>query len=263
MNTHVMGVIYLITSLVNNLMYVGQTSGPVHKRWKSHIKAAEQLKKYKNGEIDRCTHSRSRLYHAMIHYGFDKFIFEIIVDDIPNEELDTLEIYFIQEYDTLSPNGYNLTTGGGHFKHHEDTKKLMSELALEAAPKHLDKYRRDETKGLPMYIVSHNKGKSHGFAICGHPLCSYNSFTLTNHNSIEECKQAAIHFLEELEKLGIKYEFQKIDNDLPIGITRFRSGYLVKRKINGIMHKRTFEGRNIPDEQKLHAALRYSESLPE
>jgi len=257
-----MGTIYLITCNINGMHYIGQTCNDVQIRWNSHKKCAEKVRKYNLGEIDDCAQKTSYLYNAMFKHGIDNFTFTVICDNVADDELDSLEISLIKEYNSLKPNGFNLASGGGHFRHHEDTKKLMSELAIVEAVKHLDKYRREETKGLPMYIVAHNKGNARGFAVCGHPLCSYKSFTLSKHGSMDECKEAALEFLNELTTTNVKHEFKKAKPDLPVGITVFRTGYVAKRKINGVMHKRVFEGKNIPDETKLQNAKDYLESLP-
>lgn len=257
-----MGTIYLITCTINGMMYVGQTRQIAQRRWTAHKKAAKNLARFKNGEIEKCEDISSYLYNSMVKYGIENFEFKVILDDIEDDLIDQHEIDYIEIYNTLKPNGFNLTTGGGGFKHHDDTKLLMRELAINAAPGHIDKWRKEETKGLPMYIVSHNKGNSKGFAVCGHPLCSYKSFTLSDYKTLDECKQTACKFLEDLETNKVQHVFKKTDAHLPVGITRFRTGYLVKRKINNVVHKRTFEGKNIDDAIKLDKAIEYLNSLP-
>ena len=265
-----MGYIYRIsyTDESGTKHYVGQTADDVNIRWNQHLKCARNLRKYKNGERDDCEQKSKYLYNAMVLHGteeFKNFDFQIIVDNVPEEKLDELEIHYIKELNALKPTGYNLTTGGGHFRHHEDTKQLMSELATAAAADHIDKYRREETKGLPMYIVFHNKGNTEGFAVCGHKLCDYKSFTISQrgkYKTLDECKEAAKQYLIELEKSGIKFEYKKKRPDLPVGITVFRTGYLAKRKINGVPYKETFEGKDIPDEIKLQKAINFINSLP-
>lgn len=112
----------------------------------------------------------------------------------------------------------------------------MSETAKRNAPGLIDKYRREETKGLPMYIVFHNKDGKQGFAINGHPQCKYKSFTTNKHGSVEECKNAACEFLANLIATGEMYEHvKKADAALPMGLTKFRTGYKVRRKIGGIL----------------------------
>lgn len=243
------------------MVYIGQTSyeNP-NDRWKGHQSKARKLVKWlqkPEGERPRFKDYKSCLYNAMAEHGIENFTFTPIVQT-SDELLDEWEIKLISEFDCLKPKGYNMTTGGGHHKHHEDTKKLMSDVAKKNAPKLIDKYRREETKGLPMYIIYHNKGNRKGFAINEHPLCKYKSFTIgDDYKTEEDCKNAAVKFLEELNKNGETYKHQiKNDVSLPTGITRFRRGFLVKRKIKGVIYKKTFEGSDL-DDIKLQRAKDY------
>lgn len=259
-----MGFIYLISCAVAEEKYVGQTITTIETRWRNHRNSAKKLKKYQESADKKAmkyVEKTSYLYNSMVKLGIENFSIKLIVE-VPNEELDATEIKYIAEYKTLRPNGYNLTTGGGHFTHHEETKKLMSRLAIEKAPSLIDKYRREDTKGAPMYMVSHEKGKSHGYAVCGHPLCSYNSFTTKDYETKEKCKEAAIAFLNDLVAKGVPYvPPKKKDPMLPTGITPFRDGYLVKRKINGIKYKETFTGVAIDKVEKLRRATEYLNTI--
>lgn len=98
-----MGFIYKITNLINNQMYIGQTikSRPTD-RYSQHKYDATHLDKAK---------SISYLHRAMNAYGFDNFKFEII-EEIDNQLLNEREQYWISFYNTLIPNGYNMTIGG-------------------------------------------------------------------------------------------------------------------------------------------------------
>jgi hypothetical protein len=48
---------------------------------------------------------------AIQKYG-DEMKYEIIEKDVPQEHLDEREIYWIKDFNSLAPHGYNLTTGG-------------------------------------------------------------------------------------------------------------------------------------------------------
>jgi group I intron endonuclease len=115
------GFIYLLTNLVNGKKYVGQTRAKtVERRWKKHI-------------YD-CDHgSRFPLYHAMRknvrETGELKFSAEIMWTGDASL-LDAKEIYYIKKLHTLidnpiEPGGYNLTTGGGHYKASEVSKRKL------------------------------------------------------------------------------------------------------------------------------------------
>lgn len=92
--------IYKITNLTNGKMYIGQAKD-IEKRWSKH--------KYSSQKENQV------LYRAIRKYGIENFEFEIIQEcDI--KELDNLEIYYIQYYNTYihseNSNGYNMTIGG-------------------------------------------------------------------------------------------------------------------------------------------------------
>ena len=89
------GIIYKISS-PSGKVYVGQTVRSFEKRMREHRQ-----------ETSCCT-SIKRAIHK---YG-DEMKYEIIEDNIPHEQLDEREIYWIKELNSLAPSGYNLTTGG-------------------------------------------------------------------------------------------------------------------------------------------------------
>lgn len=89
-----MAYIYKITNLINNKVYIGQTSFSLSKRWQEHIKDSERF--------DR------PLYRAFHKYGIENFNIELIEEtDSPNER----EVYWIKSYNAFH-NGYNATMGG-------------------------------------------------------------------------------------------------------------------------------------------------------
>lgn len=102
--------IYLITNLVNNKKYVGFTSqNPPNKRWNCHI----------NG-------SGITVSNAIQKYDKENFKFEVILQGWDREHVLSMETYFIKEFNTLSPNGYNLTTGGELTIYSNESKIKMS-----------------------------------------------------------------------------------------------------------------------------------------
>lgn len=110
---NVIGEIYLIINLNNTKMYVGQTVSHrknrnkyrpfgFHKRLEDHISEA------------RCQTKRNQsmyLNNAIRKYSADNFVVELILRCELNE-MDCYEQYYIDYYQTLFPNGYNLTIGG-------------------------------------------------------------------------------------------------------------------------------------------------------
>ena len=114
-----MGYIYKITNNINNKVYIGQTikQRPTD-RFSQHRYDSRNLKDNDN----------SYLHKAMNLYGVDNFSFEVI-EEIENQFLNEREIYWIQVYDSLTPNGYNLTLGG------EGTKGFSRPQSLEEKEK--------------------------------------------------------------------------------------------------------------------------------
>lgn len=98
-----MGYIYKITNNINNKIYIGQTikERPTD-RFSQHRYLARHSKQEKG---------ISYLHQAMAKYGVDNFTFEVI-ENIENDKLNEREQYWIAQYNSLVPQGYNLTIGG-------------------------------------------------------------------------------------------------------------------------------------------------------
>lgn len=108
--------IYLRTNLINGKQYVGQTNN------------------FKNREYDwkciKAIYANKHLSNARNKYGLENWKVEILKECETQDELNKWEKYYINELNTKTPNGYNLTDGGNGisgFKHSEETKKKMSE----------------------------------------------------------------------------------------------------------------------------------------
>lgn len=91
--------IYKITNIVTNKNYIGKTSIGYLKRFDKHKLNASK-------GINR------RLYDSMRFHGTDSFTITLLYTASNNEELSLKEIELIAEYNTLMPNGYNMTSGG-------------------------------------------------------------------------------------------------------------------------------------------------------
>ena len=90
-------VIYEITNLSNEKIYVGQTKQSIKKRFLQHSKAD------------------SPLGQAMRESGLENFTIEIIERCKTQAELNERERFWIKVLKSKSPNGYNLTDGGAGF----------------------------------------------------------------------------------------------------------------------------------------------------
>ena len=139
--------IYLISNLENNKKYVGLTKFSITERFYQHTK---------RGFI---------LTEAIKKYGEDKFFIELI------EEVDTagrayeLEQYYIKEYNTKVPYGYNLTDGGDGIFGWEVTEEYRQECSERVKQLHKEKKvgmygknHSDETKR-KMSVASKGKSK--------------------------------------------------------------------------------------------------------
>ena len=98
-----MGYIYKIINIKNQKIYIGQTTKQrPTDRFSQHKYLAFHPQQEK---------SISYLHRAIKSDGIDNFKFEII-EQVNNLLLDEREKYWIKQYNSLIPNGYNLTIGG-------------------------------------------------------------------------------------------------------------------------------------------------------
>lgn len=88
--------IYKFTNKINNKSYIGQ-SVCIEKRYQQHIRSISK--------------SKLPFHMALAKYGIDNFDFEVLVE-CSKDELNDKEKYYIQQYNSLVPNGYNLQQGG-------------------------------------------------------------------------------------------------------------------------------------------------------
>ena len=97
-----MGYIYKITNHINGKVYIGQTRNLIEYHWQHHL--------YKGRNPDK-PDTNYPLYRAMRKYGLENFSI-LQVEEIDNELLDERECYWIQQENSLTPNGYNCDLGG-------------------------------------------------------------------------------------------------------------------------------------------------------
>ena len=96
-----MGFIYKITNPINNKCYIGKTTRNYKERWAEHKR--DRIKEpYKNWHF----------YRMLNKIGPENVIWEVI-EEVPNEQLDEKEKYWINYYDSFK-NGYNETRGGSN-----------------------------------------------------------------------------------------------------------------------------------------------------
>ncbi len=97
-----MGYIYKVSNNFDEKVYIGLTTkAKAIERWYQHRYLARHL-------LDS---DKSYLHKAMANHGVDNFIFEVI-EEISDDKLSEREQYWIKYYNSIAPNGYNLTSGG-------------------------------------------------------------------------------------------------------------------------------------------------------
>ena len=96
--------IYKICNIINHKVYIGQ-SIDIQRRFSDHIRSL------KNG-----CHFNEHLQASYNKYGPEAFVFEVECI-CQKEELDDLEVFIIQQYNSINPKyGYNKETGGSNNK---------------------------------------------------------------------------------------------------------------------------------------------------
>jgi hypothetical protein len=113
-------------------------------------------------------------------------IYEIVEENIPREKLDHREIFWINRLNSIVPNGYNLTSGGGNCKMSKETKSKMRDI---------NKLRKIERDG---YLGSISVSKSGLFS----PFITYRTEngkanTLYLSNGGFKIREDAINVLKE------------------------------------------------------------------
>lgn len=109
-------IIYKATNKINGMSYIGQTIYNLKIRKSKH-------------EWDALNNVGNMYFvRALKKYGIDNFDWNIIAECDDMKELDKLEIYCIDYYDTYN-NGYNLTVGGGGCAGYKLTKKIKQKIS--------------------------------------------------------------------------------------------------------------------------------------
>ena len=88
--------IYRIWNKFSGKTYIGQSIN-IFRRWAQH----SNMTYGKKQEITK----------AIAKYGIDNFSFEVLQVCLA-EDLNSLEKFYIDKFNSISPNGYNMTAGG-------------------------------------------------------------------------------------------------------------------------------------------------------
>ena len=136
------GYIYLITDTTNGMKYTGKHH--------YHIE----------GQLDPNYHGSGTIIKNIYKKRPETLKEEYIKTCYSEEEMNSDEQYYIKLFDTLYPNGYNLTEGGEGVIPCEETKKKMSESRSGEKHHFFGKHLSDETK---QKISETKKGKHYMF----------------------------------------------------------------------------------------------------
>ena len=123
-----MGFIYKITNTVTNKCYIGETKEKnPEERYKQHLNVIRRGK--------GCPALRG----AIKKYGEDKFKFQVLIICF-DEDRFIYEKEYIQKYNSMVPNGYNILeggSGGAGFKGKKHTAEIIEKIR-EASRKRLE-----------------------------------------------------------------------------------------------------------------------------
>lgn len=110
-----MKAIYKIENKINHKIYIGQSNDP-ERRFQEHCR-------------EKCDYN-SLIHTAIQKYGEENFSFEILGwFDNYNEK----EKFYIKEYNSLAPNGYNICRGGEDPPHYRGEDNPSAKITKETA----------------------------------------------------------------------------------------------------------------------------------
>jgi group I intron endonuclease len=124
-------IIYKHTHKQSGKGYIGLTNN-INKRDKAHQSPKSGCSSFKN---------------AVQKYGWDAFSHEVLLEHLTLDEANLKEQEYINTHNTLSPYGYNLTSGGKHCLLSDESKQKISK-----ANKGKDKPPRTKEHCLSMSI---------------------------------------------------------------------------------------------------------------
>ncbi len=95
------GIIYKATNKLNGKCYIGKTIQKLNIRKKAHIyNALNNI-------------YSTYFYNALKKYGSEKFNWKVLENNIPENELNNKEIFYINKQNSFN-DGYNMTKGGDY-----------------------------------------------------------------------------------------------------------------------------------------------------
>lgn len=148
--------IYKITNNINSKVYIGQSNNP-DARWRKH----------KAETSNRVDVGKSAIHDAMRRYGIENFQLTVIGWF---EDYNEKEIYYIKEYNSLVPNGYNIQEGGNEpphkygEEHHNSvySEKLVNQIIDDLLSRQYTQKQIELKYGVNQQLItSINRGVTH------------------------------------------------------------------------------------------------------
>ena len=125
-----MAYIYRILNKVTQKCYIGESKClNINRRWNQHKKTIENNKGY-------CPVLRD----AVIKYGIENFVFTVIIVCFDDDRF-KYEKKYIQKYNSVVPNGYNVTNGGeggGGFQGKKHSEEVKNKIKNTLKQKYID-----------------------------------------------------------------------------------------------------------------------------
>lgn len=201
-NKNILTDIYIITNTITTKQYVGQANS--HRLNCGVYKPFGYKKRFTDHTSEALCNTKKKqcsfLNNSIRKYGTDKFIVELIERCLP-ENADSREEYWITEYKTLFPNGYNLTSGGRKCVSTEHSrKKIMNATIEQFREAKLAKYKDVvfDASDPEKYIHKYNSyGETYYCVI----INGIKSIFVGKYMTEEELKNQALMFVIELGKI--------------------------------------------------------------
>lgn len=169
--------IYKISNDINNKIYIGYTSrNKIQDRFKEHCRDA----------LYNLNQDNSILHKAMYKYGIKHFYIESLYEfNEQIEDWEKLEKFYIDKYNSLTPNGYNIAPGGNKPPIHYGDTNFKIKYPDSELPKLYNmlkntsiSYREiSESTGLSIeYLYLINKGKYRYNPDIDYPIRKYSKY---------------------------------------------------------------------------------------
>lgn len=148
--------IYKITNDINSKVYIGQSNNP-DARWRKHVSETKN-------KIDV---GKSAIHDVMRRYGVEHFRLTVIGWF---EDYNEKEKFYIEEYNSLIPNGYNIQKGGEEppHKYGEDhpnsvySQKIVDNIIDDLLSHQFTQKQIEQKYGVTQQLVtSINRGVTH------------------------------------------------------------------------------------------------------